>query len=500
MTIAASTTTRVPTSLPDLADPDLLRSRAYIDGQWVDADSGETFAVENPANGEVLADVACCGAAETRRAIAAADRALKSWRRTTVKERAAVLRRWFDLMMASQEDLARILTAEQGKPLAESRGEIAYGANYVEWFAEEAKRVYGDTIPGPSNDKRIVAIRQPVGVVAGITPWNFPNALLTRKIAPALAAGCTVVCKPANETPLSGFALAELAERAGIPAGAVNILCGKTEEIGRELTSNPTVRKLSFTGSTAVGKLLQAQCAGTMKRTSMELGGNAPFIVFDDADLDAAVEGAMICKFRNAGQTCVCANRIFVQDGVYDEFTGKLAAAVAGMKMGDGTEDGVTIGPLIHRQAADKVMGFIEDAVDRGATVESGGGPSDLGECFLEPTILSGVTDEMRCFREEVFGPVVPLMKFGTEEEAIAMANDTEFGLASYFYARDVGRIWRVSEALEYGIVGINEGIISNEMAPFGGVKESGQGREGSKYGLDDYLEIKYMCIGGIEG
>ena len=500
MSIAASVAPRTPTSQPPLDNPGLLRAQAFIDGQWDDADSGETFAVENPASGEILADVACCGAAETRRAIEAAARAFKTWRHTTVKERAALLRRWFDLMMENQEDLARILTAEQGKPLAEARGEIAYGANYVEWFSEEAKRVYGDTIPQPSNDKRIVCIKQPVGVVACITPWNFPNALLTRKIAPALAAGCTVVCKPANETPLSGYALAELASRAGIPAGAVNILCGRTEEIGRELTSNPTVRKLSFTGSTAVGKLLMAQCAGTMKRTSMELGGNAPFIVFDDADLDAAVEGAMICKFRNAGQTCVCANRIFVQDGVYDAFTGKLAEAVAGMKMGEGTEDGVTIGPLIHEQAAEKVMGFIEDAVNRGATVESGGGPSDLGPCFLEPTILTGVTDDMRCFREEVFGPVVPLMKFSTEEEAIAMANDTEFGLASYFYARDVGRIWRVSEALEYGIVGINEGIISNEMAPFGGVKESGQGREGSKYGLDDYLEIKYMCIGGIEG
>ena len=500
MSIAASVAPRTPTSQPLLDDPSLLRDQAFIDGQWVDADSGETFAVENPATGETVADVACCGAAETRRAIEAAARAFEHWRHTTVKERAALLRRWFDLMMENQEDLARILTAEQGKPLAESRGEIAYGANYVEWFAEEAKRVYGDTIPGPSNDKRIVAIRQPVGVVAGITPWNFPNALLTRKIAPALAAGCTVVCKPANETPLSGFALAELAERAGIPAGAVNILCGRTEEIGQELTSNPTVRKLSFTGSTAVGKLLMAQCAGTMKRTSMELGGNAPFIVFDDADLDAAVEGAMICKFRNAGQTCVCANRLLVQEGVYDAFAEKFAAAVRGIKMGNGAEDGVTVGPLISTEAAEKVTSRVTDAVDRGATIELGGGRSDLGERFVEPTILTGVTDDMRVFREEIFGPVAPLMKFSTEEEAIAMANDTEFGLASYFYSRDIGRIWRVSEALEYGIVGINEGIISNEMAPFGGVKESGQGREGSKYGLDDYLELKYMCLGGIEG
>lgn len=500
MSIAASVDTSVPPAALDLADPGLLRDHAYIDGQWVDADTGETFAVANPATGEVLAEVACCGTAETRRAIAAAGKAFEQWRHTTAKERAALLRRWFDLMMESQEDLAQMMTAEQGKPLFEARAEIAYGASYVEWFAEEAKRVYGDTIPQPSNDKRVVCIKQPVGVVACITPWNFPNAMLARKIAPALAAGCTVVCKPANETPLSANALAELATRAGIPAGVINILCGKTEEIGEELTSNPTVRKLTFTGSTAVGKLLMAQCAGTMKRMSMELGGNAPFIVFDDADLDAAVAGAMICKFRNAGQTCVCANRILVQEGVYDEFAEKLAAAVAGIKMGDGTEEGVTVGPLISTEAVANVTSRVTDAVDRGATVEIGGGPSDLGECFVQPTILTNVTDDMRVFREEIFGPIAPLMKFSTEEEAIAMANDTEFGLASYFYARDVGRIWRVSEALEYGIVGINEGIISNEMAPFGGVKESGHGREGSKYGLDDYLEIKYMCIGGIEG
>ncbi|MXX74401.1 MAG: NAD-dependent succinate-semialdehyde dehydrogenase [Holophagales bacterium] len=500
MTIATSVATRAPADRIDLADPGLLRAQAYIDGQWVDADSGETFAVENPATGDVLADVACCGGAETSRAIEAAGRAFEQWRHTTAKERAAMLRRWFDLMMQSQEDLAQMMTAEQGKPLFEARGEIAYGASYVEWFAEEAKRVYGDTIPQPANDKRVVTIKQPVGVVACITPWNFPNAMLARKIAPALAAGCTVVCKPANETPLSANALAELAERAGIPAGVINILCGQTEEIGKELTSNPTVRKLTFTGSTAVGKLLMTQCAGTMKRMSMELGGNAPFIVFDDADLDAAVAGAMICKFRNAGQTCVCANRILVQEGVYDEFAEKLAAAVAGIKMGDGTEDGVTVGPLISTEAVANVTSRVTDAVDRGATVEIGGGRSDIGECFVQPTILTNVTDDMRVFREEIFGPVAPLMKFSTEEEAIAMANDTEFGLASYFYARDVGRIWRVSEALEYGIVGINEGIISNEMAPFGGMKESGHGREGSKYGLDDYLEIKYMCIGGIEG
>ncbi len=500
MSIAASVATRVPAARIDLDDPGLLRAQAYIDGRWVDADSGETFAVENPATGETLAEVACCGGAETSRAIEAAATAFEQWRHTTAKERAALLRRWFDLMMESQEDLAQMMTAEQGKPLFEARGEIAYGASYVEWFAEEAKRVYGDTIPQPSNDKRVVCIKQPVGVVACITPWNFPNAMLARKIAPALAAGCTVVCKPANETPLSANALAELAERAGIPAGVINILCGQTEEIGKELTSNPTVRKLTFTGSTAVGKLLMTQCAGTMKRMSMELGGNAPFIVFDDADLDAAVAGAMICKFRNAGQTCVCANRILVQEGVYDEFAEKLAAAVAGIKMGDGTEEGVTVGPLISTEAVANVTSRVTDAVDRGATVEIGGGPSDLGDCFVQPTILTGVTDDMRVFREEIFGPIAPLLKFSTEEEAIAMANDTEFGLASYFYARDVGRIWRVSEALEYGIVGINEGIISNEMAPFGGMKESGHGREGSKYGLDDYLEIKYMCIGGIEG
>ena len=500
MSIAASVATRVPAARIDLDDPGLLRAQAYIDGQWVDADSGETFAVENPATGETLAEVACCGGAETKRAIEAAATAYEQWRHTTAKERAALLRRWFDLIMESQEDLAQMMTAEQGKPLFEARGEIAYGASYVEWFAEEAKRVYGDTIPQPSNDKRVVCIKQPVGVVACITPWNFPNAMLARKIAPALAAGCTVVCKPANETPLSANALAELAERAGIPAGVINILCGQTEEIGKELTSNPTVRKLTFTGSTAVGKLLMTQCAGTMKRMSMELGGNAPFIVFDDADLDAAVAGAMICKFRNAGQTCVCANRILVQEGVYDEFAERLAAAVAGIKMGDGTEDGVTVGPLISTEAVANVTSRVTDAVDRGATVEIGGGPSDLGDCFVQPTILTGVTDDMRVFREEIFGPIAPLLKFSTEEEAIAMANDTEFGLASYFYARDVGRIWRVSEALEYGIVGINEGIISNEMAPFGGMKESGHGREGSKYGLDDYLEIKYMCIGGIDG
>jgi succinate-semialdehyde dehydrogenase/glutarate-semialdehyde dehydrogenase len=402
-------------------------------------------------------------------------------------------------MLENVEDLAQILTAEQGKPLAEARGEIAYGANYIEWFAEEAKRIYGDTIPHPSNDKRIVVIKQPIGVVACITPWNFPNAMLTRKIAPALAAGCTVVCKPANATPLSAFAFVELAERAGVPPGVINIVAGVTREIGAEMTSNPIVRKLTFTGSTAVGKLLMEQCAATVKRTSMELGGNAPFIVFDDADLDEAVKGAIICKFRNAGQTCVCANRILVQEGVYDAFTEKLMVAMTDLKLGNGADEGVNVGPLINEGAANDVLEFIEDAVAKGASVAAGGARSDLGIRFIEPTVLTNVSDDMRVFREEIFGPVAPIFKFKTEEEAIAMANDTEFGLACYFYSRDVGRVWRVGEALEYGIVGINEGIISNEMAPFGGVKESGQGREGSKYGLDDYLEIKYMCVGGID-
>ncbi|MDH3533805.1 MAG: NAD-dependent succinate-semialdehyde dehydrogenase [Gammaproteobacteria bacterium] len=482
-----------------LSDQGLLKTKAYVNGQWIAADSGATLPVLNPATGATIAEIAKCGTAETRRAIEAAGTALVSWRQKTAKERAAILRKWYTLMMAAQEDLAQILTAEQGKPLAESRGEIAYGANYIEWFSEEAKRIYGDTIPGPSNDKRIVVIKQPVGVVACITPWNFPNAMLTRKIAPALAAGCTVVCKPANETPLSALALVELAERAGVPPGVINVVGGITREIGAELTGNPTVRKLTFTGSTQVGKMLIEQCAGTVKRTSMELGGNAPFIVFDDADLDAAVTGAMICKFRNAGQTCVCANRILVQEGVYDEFAAKLQAATAELRLGEGTDESVTVGPLINEGAANDVLEFVEDAVAKGAKVVAGGGRSNLGACFIEPTVLTDVSDDMRVFREEIFGPIAPLFKFKTEEEAIAMANDTEFGLACYFYSRDIGRIWRVGEGLEYGIVGINEGIISNEMAPFGGVKESGQGREGSKYGLDDYLEIKYMCVGGLD-
>ena len=482
-----------------LSDPALLKTRAYINGEWQDADSGETVPVTNPATGEVIAEVAKCSTAETRRAIEAAEAAFPEWRSRTAKERAACLRKWFNLMMEAQEDLALIMTTEQGKPLAESRGEIAYGANYIEWFAEEAKRVYGDTIPQPSNDKRIVCIKQPVGVVACITPWNFPNAMLTRKIAPALAIGCTVVCKPANATPLSAYAFVELAERAGIPPGVINMVTGETSAIGKELTSKPIVRKLTFTGSTPVGKQLMAECAQTVKRTSMELGGNAPFIVFDDADLDAAVAGAMVSKYRNAGQTCVCANRILVQAGCYDAFAEKLAAAVSGLKMGDGTEEGVNVGPLITEQAANDMEAFVEDAVSKGAKKVVGGSRSSLGSHFFEPTILTNVTGEMRVFHEEIFGPIAPLFKFETEEEAIQMANDTEFGLACYFYSRDIGRVWRVAEALEYGIVGINEGIISNEMAPFGGVKESGQGREGSKYGLDDYTEIKYMCIGGID-
>ena len=482
----------------DIADKSLIKTGAYINGEWVDADDGSVYPVENPANGEVIAEMANCGGAETRRAIAAAEAAMPAWRSRPAKERTALMRRFFDLMMAAQEDLARIMTAEQGKPLAESRGEIAYGASYIEWFAEEAKRVYGDTLPAPDADKRLVVIRQPVGVVACITPWNFPNAMLARKIAPALAVGCTVVCKPANATPLSANAFAELAERAGIPAGVINIVSGRTSDIGKELTANPVVRKLTFTGSTPVGKMLVEACAQTMKRTSMELGGNAPFIVFDDADVDIAVAGAIACKFRNAGQTCVCANRIMVQEGIYDEFATKFAAAAAKLKLGDGANEGVDVGPLINEKAANDVLGFIDDAVGNGAKAVVGGSRSDLGSCFIQPTVLTNVNDNMRVFREEIFGPVVPLFKFSTEDEAIRMANDTPFGLACYFYARDIGRVWRVSEGLEYGIVGINTGIISNEMAPFGGIKESGQGREGSKYGLDDYLEMKYLCMGGV--
>ena len=482
-----------------LNDSSLLKTQAHINGVWVDADNGETLAVTNPATGELIAEVAKCGTAETRRMIEAAAAAQKLWAQSAVKERAAVLRRWFNLVMENQEDLAQILTAEQGKSLAEARGEIAYGANYIEWFSEESKRVYGDTIAPPANDKRLVVIKQPVGVVACITPWNFPNAMLTRKIAPALAAGCAVVCKPANATPLSALALMELAVRAGMPKGLMNIVTGRTAEIGAELTGNPLVRKVTFTGSTPVGKQLMAECAQTVKRTSMELGGNAPFIVFNDADLDVAVQGALISKYRNAGQTCVCSNRLIIQSGVYDEFAEKLQRAVSALKVGNGADEGVNVGPLIDEKAATTVCEFIDDAVAKGATVALGGGRSELGGTFVQPTILTGVTRAMRVFSEEIFGPVAPLFKFETEAEVIEMANDTEFGLAAYFYSRDIGRVWRVAEQLEYGIVGVNEGIISNEMAPFGGVKESGGGREGSKYGLDDYLEIKYICMGGID-
>lgn len=481
-----------------LNDQSLYRTQAYIDGGWVDADDGSTRTVTNPATGEVIADIANCGQAETRRAIAAAERAQVEWRQVPAKEKSRMLRSLFDLMMANQDDLAQIMTLEQGKPLAEAKGEIAYGSAFLEWFAEEAKRIYGDTIPAPSADKRVVIVKEPVGVVGCITPWNFPNAMLTRKIGPALATGCTVVCKPANATPLSALAIGELAGRAGIPAGVINILAGKTSEIGAEITGNPSVRKVTFTGSTEVGKQLIKECAETVKRTSMELGGNAPFIVFDDADLDAAVEGAVASKYRNAGQTCVCANRMLVQADVYDEFSEKLAARVAKLKVGNGMDEGIEIGPLIDDKAANDVMEMIEEATMSGANVATGGVRLEVGERFVAPTVLTNVTPEMRVFKEEIFGPVAPLIKFDTEEDGIRLANQTEFGLASYFYARDVGRIWRVAEGLEFGIVGINEGLISNEAVPFGGMKESGNGREGSKYGCDEYLEIKYLCMGGI--
>ncbi|WP_323847081.1 NAD-dependent succinate-semialdehyde dehydrogenase [Microbulbifer magnicolonia] len=483
----------------DLKNASLLRNQSYVDGKWIDADSGETFDVTNPANGEIVASIADLGAAETRRAIEAADRAWPAWRDSTVKERAKILRRWYNLIIDNADDLAKILTAEQGKPLSEAKTEIVYGANYLEWFSEEAKRVYGDVIAPPSRDKRIVVIKQAVGVTCSVTPWNFPSAMIARKMAPALAAGCPFVAKPASETPLSALALAVLAEEAGIPAGVFNVVAGRSaREIGAEMTSNPLVRKFTFTGSTAVGRQLQAQCAETIKKTSMELGGNAPFIVFDDADIDAAVKGAIICKYRNAGQTCVCANRIFVQEGVYDEFAQKFTAAVNALKMGSGFDQDTDVGPMITSKAVKGVQELVDDALQKGAVPTVKGGPNALGECFYAPTVLTDVNEQMRLFKEEIFGPVAPLFKFSTEEEVIRMANDTEFGLASYFYSRDIGRIWRVAEGLEYGMVGINEGIVSNEMAPFGGVKQSGQGREGSKYGLDDYLEIKYLCMGGI--
>jgi len=478
-----------------LTDQRLFREACYIDGAWIDAAGRATIEVDNPANGDLVGVVPKLGRAETRTAIAAAARAFPEWRKKTAKERAIVLRRWFDLMMANQEDLAQLLTAEQGKPLAESRAEVAYGASFLEWFGEEAKRVYGDTIPGPQPDKRVVVTKEPIGVVACITPWNFPLAMITRKAAPAIAAGCTVVLKPASQTPFSALALAELAERAGVPKGVLNIVTGSATEIGAELTSNPTVRKLSFTGSTEIGKVLMAQCASTVKKLSLELGGNAPFIVFDDADLDKAVEGAILSKYRNTGQTCICANRLLVQDSVYDAFASKLADAVKKLKPAPGTESGATQGPLIDDRAVEKVESHIADATAKGAKVLVGGTRHALGGRFFEPTILTGVTPAMAVAREETFGPVAPLFRFTDEAEAIRLANDTEFGLAAYFYGRDVGRVWRVAEALEYGIVGINTGIISSEAAPFGGVKESGLGREGSKYGIEDFLEIKYLCI-----
>ncbi len=482
-----------------LSDPALLRCHAYIGGQWADAEGGRSFPVTNPADGSVLAAVPAMGRMDTRKAIEAAAAALPAWRARPAKERAALLRRWFDLIVSHKEDLARLMTAEQGKPLAESLGEVVYAASFVEWFAEEAKRVYGDVIPSNAANRRIVVTKQPIGVVAAVTPWNFPLAMITRKVAPALAVGCTVVVKPAEDTPLSALALAGLADRAGLPAGIFNVVTAQDPvPVGEELTQNPLVRKLSFTGSTEVGKRLMAACADTIKKVSLELGGNAPFIVFDDADLDAAVEGAMASKYRNTGQTCVCANRFLIQDGVYDAFAAKLAERVKALTVGPGLEGPTQQGPLINADAVAKVETHIADALALGARIVTGGKRHALGGTFFEPTVLTGVTPAMLCAREETFGPVAPLFRFETEAEAVAMANDTEFGLAAYFYSRDLGRAWRVSEALDYGIVGVNEGIISTEVAPFGGMKQSGIGREGSKYGIEDFLEIKYLCIGGI--
>ncbi len=481
-----------------LNDPQLLRAAAYIDGAWLAADAGGEVVVTNPATGDAIARVPDMGAAETRRAIEAADRAWGAWRAKSGKERAAVLRRWFDLIVANADDLALLMTTEQGKPLAEARGEVLYAASFVEWFAEEAKRVYGDVIPAPTPDRRLVVLKQPIGVAAAITPWNFPAAMITRKVAPALAAGCPVIVKPAEQTPLTALALTVLAERAGFPAGVFNIVTGSAEsapKIGGELTGNPLVRKLSFTGSTEVGRLLMAQCAPTIKKVSLELGGNAPFIVFDDADLDAAVEGAMASKYRNTGQTCVCANRLLVQDGVYEAFAAKLSEKVKAMRVGAGTEAGVSQGPLIDAAALQKVEEHVADAVARGARVLTGGRRHARGGTFYEPTVLADVTADMRCAREETFGPVAPLFRFKDEADAVALANATEYGLASYFYAKDMARVWRVAEALDYGMVGINVGIIANEVGPFGGVKQSGLGREGSKYGIEEYLEIKYLCM-----
>ncbi|HEY3299183.1 MAG TPA: NAD-dependent succinate-semialdehyde dehydrogenase [Methylophilaceae bacterium] len=479
--------------------PALLKTGCgLLAGEWVSADSNQTFAVHDPATGEEIAQVPLMGRAETERAIVAAQVAQNQWKKLTAKVRAAHLKRWFDLMILHQEDLAKILTLEQGKPLAEARGEIAYGASFVEWFAEEAKRVYGETIPSPLNDRRLLVIKQPIGVTAAITPWNFPNAMITRKVAPALAAGCSMIIKPAEQTPLSAFALGVLAIEAGIPAGVLQIITGNAKEIGAVLCASPVVTKLSFTGSTEVGRILMRQCADTVKKLSLELGGNAPFIVFDDADLDAAVDGALASKFRNAGQTCVCANRLFVQDAVFDSFSSKLAAKVAQLQVGSGMQEGVTQGPLIDQAAVDKVKSHVADAVQKGAKLIQGGKPHALGGLFFEPTVLADVSTDALIFKEETFGPVAPLFRFKTDDEVIALANNTEFGLASYFFSRDVGRIWRVAEALDYGMVGVNTGAISNEVAPFGGVKQSGLGREGSHHGIDEYLEMKYICMAGI--
>ncbi len=482
-----------------ISDLKLVREQCYINGEWLDADDGGTVEVTNKATGEVLGTVPRMGTDETHRAIAAAHAAMPAWRAKTAQERSVILRRWFNLMIEHQEDLAVLMTAEQGKPLEESRGEVKYAASFLEWFAEEGKRIYGDTIPTFSPDKRIIVVKEPIGVVGAITPWNFPAAMITRKSGPALAAGCTMVLKPASMTPFSALAQAELAERAGVPKGVFNVVTGRASQIGAELTGNPLIQKITFTGSTEIGKQLMAECARTVKTTSMELGGNAPFIVFDDADLDAAVAGAMVSKFRNAGQTCVCANRIYVQDSVYDAFAKKLATAVRKMKVGDGLKGVTDQGPLIEGSAVSKIEDHIADALSKGAEVLVGGKRHKLGGNFFQPTVLTGVTQKMKVAREETFGPLAPLFRFKTEKDAIKYANDTEFGLASYFYSRDIGRIWRVMEALEYGIVGINEGIISSEVAPFGGVKESGSGREGSKYGIEDYVEIKYVLLGGID-
>ncbi|MES2933008.1 MAG: NADP-dependent succinate-semialdehyde dehydrogenase [Pseudomonadota bacterium] len=481
-----------------LKDPSLLRQQSYLNGIWCDADDGKTVPVHNPATGQQIGTIAYMGAAETRRAIEAANAAWPAWRKKTAKERSLILRKWNDLMLENVDDLALIMTAEQGKPLAESRGEIAYAASFIEWFGEEAKRVGGDTLTSPWPDRRVVVTREPIGVCAAITPWNFPAAMITRKVGPALAAGCPMVVKPAELTPYSALALAVLAERAGVPPGVFSVLTGSSRAIGGEMTGNPLVRKLSFTGSTEVGRILMQQCAPTIKKLSLELGGNAPFIVFDDADLDAAVEGALASKYRNAGQTCVCANRLYVQDGVYDAFAAKLVAAVQKLKVGDGQEAGVTQGPLIEEKAVVKVEQHIADALAKGARLLEGGQRHALGHSFFQPTVLADVTSDMLVAREETFGPLAPLFRFKTDEEVLALANDTEFGLASYFYSRDIGRVWRIAEGLESGMVGVNTGLISSEVTPFGGVKQSGLGREGSKYGIDEYLVIKYVCMGGI--